>query len=132
MSSKYVRDIVEGWLEDVAMAVPYYKTVNEEQNPADTIWCSADFSSSSRNILTFCEGVVSEEGEIEVIYMGRAGIGVDDIITALEADMLTLMARRDVAGKLILIQRSAPFEFTGGSADRWYGLSVYVDYQFYE
>ena len=132
MSSKYVRDMVETWLEDVAMAVPYYPTVNEEKNPVETQWCTADFSGSVRDTLTFCNGITNEEGEIEVVYFGQAGVGVDALLTAIEADMLIIMAKRDPAYKLVLLQRSAPFEFSGGSASRHYGMSIYVDYQYFE
>ena len=124
--------MVEGWLKDVSMAVPYYPTINEEQDPQDIMWCSADFSSSLRDTLTYCQGKTSEEGEVRVVYFGQAGVGEDILIAALEADMVLLMANRDPSDKLVLMQRSAPFEFGGGSAERWYGLSVYVDYQFYE
>jgi len=132
VSSKYVRDLVEEWLGDVAMVIPYYPTINEEQNPDDDMWCSAEFGSNLRDTVTFCGGTVIEEGEIVVDYLGQAGKGDDVLLTALEVDMITLMAKRDPANKLVLTQRSAPFEFSGGSADRWYGLSIYVDYQFYE
>ena len=132
MSSKYVRDMVEGWLGDVALAVPYYPTVNEDQNPGDAQWCTVDFSSSFRDTLTFCAGMTSEEGELQVIYFGEAGVGEDALLTAIEADMLIIMAKRDPANKLVLMQRSAPFEFSGGSASKNYGLSIFVDYQFYE
>jgi len=130
MSSRYVRNLMETWLKDPAMAVPYYLTVNEEQDPQDDVWCTCDFSSNYRETMTFCEGVTSEEGEVEVVYYGLPGKGYDALIQMLEADMLVLMARRDP--KLALLNRSAPFEFSGGSADEMYAMSVYVDYQLFE
>lgn len=132
MSSSYVRTLVEGWMKDAGMAVPYYATINEEQNPQDELWCTVDFTSDYRDVITFCEGMTTEEGEVEVQYFGRAGIGDDTLIQALEADMITLMAQRDPQGKCVLIRRSAPFETSSGSADQMYSLSVYIDYQFYE
>jgi len=132
MSSRYVRTLVKGWLLDPEMSVPYYQTINEEQNPQDQIWCTADFSSSFRDVITFCNGEISEEGEIEIEYFGLPGIGDDTLIQALEADMVILMARIDPQGKCTLMRRSAPFETSGGSAKLMYGLSVYVDYQLFE
>ncbi|RLC00593.1 MAG: hypothetical protein DRH90_18125 [Deltaproteobacteria bacterium] len=132
MSSSIVRTLVEGWLNDVAMTVPYYPTVNEDQNPQDNIWCTADFSSSFREAMTFCNGYTNEQGEVEVIYYGLAGIGEDALIAAVEADMATMMAQRDPANKLVLMNRSAPYTFSSGSADREFALSVYIDYNLYE
>lgn len=132
MSTLYVRTLVEGWLNDVAMNVPYYPTINEEQNPSDAIWCTAKFNSDFRDVITFCRGNTTEEGDIEIEYFGLPGIGDDALLTALEADMITLMSQRDPAGKCVLLRRSAPFETSGGSASLLYGLSIFVDYQLYE
>jgi hypothetical protein len=132
MSSRYVRTLVEGWLQDAAMTVPYYRTINEEQNPQDDIWCTAEFSSPFRDLITYCEGLTTEEGEIEIEYFGLPGKGYDTLIQALEADMLILMAQRDPQGKCVLMRRSAPYETSRGSASAMYGLSVYVDYQLFE
>jgi len=132
MSSNYVRVLVEGWLKDVAMTVPYYLTINTEENPQEDQWCTADFSSNYRDRLTFCEGLTSEEGEVEIQYFGLPGTGYSALILAVEADMITLMAQRDPQGKCVLVRRSAPFETSSGSAKQMYGLSIYVDYQLYE
>lgn len=132
MSSFYVRQMVETWLKDPAMVIPYYDTINEEQDPQDDMYCTGRFNSSFRETTTFCQGNTLEEGEVEVTYFGQAGIGDNALIQALEADMVTLMAQRDPDTKLTLTQRSAPFEFSGGSAGQKYGLSIYIDYQLYE
>lgn len=122
---------MEQWLVDPAMAVPYYPTINVEQNPADPIWMTADFGSSYREVLTFCDGDQYEEGEIEVVFFGRPGIGYTALITAAEAMAAVMMAQRDPADKLVLVSRSAPFEFTAGSAERSYSVSVFFEYQYY-
>jgi hypothetical protein len=130
MSSLYVRTVTEGWMKDAAMLVPYYETINMENNPKDSVWCTCDFSSTFREKLTFCDGANSEEGEVEIVYFGSPGIGYQSLLQALETEMITLMSQRD--SKLSLTSRSAPFEYSGGSADKMYALSVYVDYQYYE
>ena len=130
MSSSYVRTLMETWLN--AMTVPYYPTINEEQNPGDAIWATAEFSSNFRESMTFCNGFTSEQGEVELVFFGEPGTGDDSLITAVEADMVTLMAQRDPANKLVLMNRSAPFEFSNGSADMQYGLSIFIDYQLFE
>ncbi len=132
MSSRYVRVLVEGWLKDVTMGVPYYLTINTEEDPQDDVWCTVDFSASFRDTITFCEGHTTEEGEVEIQYFGLPGKGYDTLIQAIETDMITLMAQRDPQGKMVLMRRSAPFETSGGSAKTMYGLSIYVDYQLFE
>lgn len=127
MSSLYVRNTVEGWLADPAMQVPFYPTINEDQNPPDDMWCSVQYGNAYRERTTFCEDGIEEESEIEVIYMGRAGVGYQALLAAAEQDMGTLMAQRDLTNKLVLLQRSAPYEYTGGDASRYYGLSFYID-----
>lgn len=132
MSSLYVRQQVRGWLSDPAMTVPFYNTINEEQAPNDPIWATVDFSYSDREVLTFCGGDVSEEGEFEVVYLGQPGTGDVALLTAAEADIKTLMAQRDPSNKLILTSRSAPDEFTQGDAQLEYGVSFFVEYTYYE
>ena len=132
MSSLYVRNMVTGWLEDPAMAVPFYATINYEENPQDDMWMTADFSSDFRETTTYCNDQTFEEGEVELQYFGLPGKGYEALITAIEADMVTLMAQRDPQGKMVILRRSAPFETSSGSAKAMYGLSIYLDYQLYE
>lgn len=132
MSSLYVRNIIEGWLSDAAMTVKFYPTINEEQNPSELMWCTCKYASPFRETLTFCEGSTSEEGDVEIRYFGQAGIGDDALLTAMELDLKTLMAQRDSTQKLTLVQRSAPFEQSDGSAKSMYAVSAYVDYQYFE
>ena len=131
MSSLYVRKQIETWLKDSAMAVPFYNTINEDQSPTDNIWCTADFDISSRELLTLCQDYIEESGEVEVVYFGQPGTGYEDLLTAAESDMQTLMSFRDASNKLILINRSAPMEFTRGDADQEYGIIFDVEYQYY-
>ena len=113
------------------MAVPFYPTINEEQNPADTAWVTAEFSSTFRVSQTFCDGVTREEGDIELVYVSLAGVGYDELIQAIETDMAVLMAQRDDTGNLVLMNRSAPFEYSQGSAAQNYAVSVEIEYQLY-
>ena len=56
MSSSYVRETVRAWLSDASMSVPFYDTVNTDQNPMEDIWVTADFDSLFREKSTFCAG----------------------------------------------------------------------------
>lgn len=114
------------------MAVAFHPTINMEQNPVDTTWCTASFGSTYRETLSFCQGIVEETGELEIIYFGPAGEGYQALIQAIETDMQTLMAQRDPNNKLVLTGQSAPFEYTGGDAEQDYSCSVYIDFTYYQ
>lgn len=131
MSSLYVRNLVEQWLNDPAMNTPYYPTVNYEQNPTDNYWFTAEFDHLYREAMTFCDGKTSEEGEIELVFFGPAGEGYTNLISAVETDIVTLMAQRDPAQKLTLVSRSAAFESSGGDAGQDYSVSIFIDYIYY-
>ena len=131
MSSLVVRQLFEAWLQDAAMAVPYYPTVNMVQDPTDDIWCTAEFGSTYRDTLTFCDGAKIEDGEVELVYFGPPGEGDSAILTAMEADLAVLMQQTDPSGRLVLLNRSAPFEYSGGTADQQYAVSCFVEYQYF-
>ena len=131
MSSLYVRSTVEGWLQDPAMTLPFYGTINNEENPADSMWTTASFDATYRETLTFCDGIVEEEGEIELVFFAPPGEGYANLMTALEADVATLMAQRDATHKLVLRSATAPMEFSGGTARGDYALAVYIEYVYY-
>ena len=132
MASLYVRQKVRGWLQDPAMAVPFYNTTNEEQSPNDDIWSTLEFGFADRETLTFCNGIAEEQGEFEVVYLGQPGVGDVALLTAAEADIKTLMAQRDATNKLILTQSNPPEEFTQGDAQMEYGVSFSIEYSYYE
>lgn len=132
MSSLYIRQKFEGWLQDrTKMKVPYYPTINMDQNPQDDMWCTAEFGSSYRETMTFCDGVTMEEGEVKVVYFGLPGIGEATLLAKMEADLNTLMAQQDLAGKLVITTRSAPFDYSGGSAEKSFALACFVEYQYF-
>lgn len=132
MSSLAVRQLVETWLTDAAMTVKFYPTINETQNPMDAMWVTADFDATFRERLTLSCEEVREEGDIELVYQAPPGTGYTAIITAIEADMKTLMAQRDPSGRVVLTNRSAPFEYSNGNANMNYELAITVEYSYYE
>lgn len=132
MSSLYVRSLFEQWLADPSLTVPFYSTINEEQNPTDNMWCTAEFTGAYRDVMTFCDGVVSEDGEVEVIYFCRPGIGYRQLLQAIEADAAVIGGKDDPNGKMVITGRSAPYEFSLGSARKDYALSVFFDYEYFE
>jgi hypothetical protein len=108
MSSRYVRTTVRNWLNQGN--VPYYDTVNQEQDPTDDIWSTVDWGMQTRAMETYCRETV-EDGAFTVIFFGRPGIGDDALLQASEAEMDLLMLRVDTSGRLVLLDRGVPIDF---------------------
>lgn len=128
MSALYVRDMVRSWLKDESLEVPFYDTVNLEQNPSDVNWATAEFESTLRDKISFCEWV--EEGEVLVIFTGAAGVGDSDLLKAVEKDMKTFMAFRDLTRQLTITGIQAISEYSGGSANAGYQVEVTIEYKY--
>lgn len=132
MSALYVRQTVREWLSRPDFDVPFYDTVNTEQNPSDDVWCTATFDANFRERLTFCENSWVEEGDINVVYTGLPGVGDSVVLAAAEADMLTLMSIRDPNDKLRLTAVDPPREASAGSVNQGYQISYLVEYEYQE
>lgn len=127
MSSLYVRQKVREWAELPAVGIPYYDTINVEENPADDIWFTAEFEPEYTEKQTFC-GDVSEEGLINFVFETNAGIGDETLITAAESAVNTILEQNDSSQNLVLEMAYAPDEYTGGTADTGYRVSISVEY----
>ena len=132
MSSSYVRETVRAWMSDSSMSVPFYNTVNTDQNPSDEMWATAEFDSLFRERSTFCAGSWVEEGDVTLVYTGLPGIGDGPLLAAAEADIKMLMSMRDPNDQLLLTKVSAANEYSGGSANQGYQVEFTVDYEFNE
>lgn len=130
MSSLYIRTTFEAWMNDATMVVPFYSTINENQNPTDDIWVTVEYNPSGRDTLTYCGNETREDGDIDVIYTGPAGTGYSTLLAAAEADIKTLMAFRDANNKLILLSAGPPEEFSNGDADMGYEINFAIAYQY--
>ena len=128
MSALYVRGMVKGWLGDASLDVPFYDTINLEQNPSDTNWVTAEFESTLRDKISFCEW--REEGEVLLIYTGAAGVGDGDLLKAVEKDIKTFMAFRDLTRQLTITGVQAISEYSGGSANAGYQVEVTIEYSY--
>ena len=132
MSALYVRQTIREWLARPEFAVPFYDTVNTDQNPTDDVWATAAFDASFRERLTFCESSWVEEGDVNVTYTGLPGIGDAVVLAAAEADMLTLMSIRDPNDKVRLTAVDPPREASAGSTNQGYQVSYQVEYEYQE
>ncbi len=128
MASSYVRNTFRNWLNDASLAVPFYDTINQEQNPSDPIWCTVDFIPYERDQITYC-GDVAERGFAEVIYYGSPGVGDAALLAAVEADILIIDGLVDA--KLTKDSMTAPNEYSNGDAEKDYILSVEIEYTYY-
>ena len=81
MSSSYVRTLFRSWLGDSNIQSPYYDTINMEQNPSEDTWVTAEFDVTFREKKTFCEGSWEEEGEVSLMFNGRAGVGDGELLS---------------------------------------------------
>ena len=132
MSSKYVRDKFRSWFNNELFDSPYYDTINQDQNPADDIWVTAEFEVSFREKRTFCEGSWEEEGEVSLMFNGIAGVGDGALLAASEKDIKTLLAFRDDTGQLKIDRVGGVNEFSRGTANMGYQLEYVIEYTYLE
>lgn len=125
MSSLYVRDLVRQWVG--ALPIPFYDTVNREQNPPERLWSTVVFVSTTRAQADYCQGQ-HERGTFDLVVLSEAGGGDAAALAQAEAALAALMMNRDPAGLLILTQAGAFDEFPQPGAARWFTLSATVDY----
>ena len=132
MSSKYVRDKFRSWLNDGLVDSPYYDTINQDQNPTDDIWVTAEFEVSFREKRTFCEGSWEEEGEVSLMFNGIAGVGDGALLAASEKDIKTLLSFRDETAQLVIDRVGGVNEFSRGTANMGYQLEYVIEYTYLE
>ena len=127
MSSLYVRQKVREWAELSAVGIPYYDTINVEENPIDNIWFTAEFEPEFSEKNTFC-GEISEEGLINFVFESAAGVGDEALIAAAQNAVKKILEQNDPSQDLVLEMDYAPDEYTGGTADTGYRISISVEY----
>jgi len=125
VSSLYVRELVKQWTG--ALAIPFYDTVNREQNPPERIWSTLVFVTTARAQADYCQGQ-HERGTFDFVVLSEAGGGDAGALAQAEAALAALMANKDPAGLLTLTQAGAFDEFPQPGAARWFTLSATVDY----
>lgn len=131
MSAFYVRQLFRQWCGEVAAfeGIPFYDTINREQNPSDPVWWSCLFI-ALENENTYCDDEYREVGQIVLIVSAQPGIGDADAVQAIEIIIPALLGKDDPANRLVLDSWEPPFEDTTGSADREYRIGVVVNYSY--
>lgn len=110
MSSRYVRNLVRQWATDATVQVPFYDTVNLEQDPNDPVWFTVEFVSFGHVVESYC-GKKLEEGELRFVFFGQPGIGDDALLQAAEGAAKAVAVKTDPAGALVLNEPSPPVDY---------------------
>lgn len=127
MSAHYVRALTESWLAAIGMP-PYHATVNWEDNPADAVWMTAEWTTFGMTKETYCETFV-EDGEIRLMFFGSPGTGWADLFQTAETASEQFFANRDPQQKLVLTVLDPPDEYSSQS-EPWFVVEVAVAYQY--
>lgn len=125
MANRYVRRTVESWIANY-MVTPYYQSVALDPAPIDPVWCSIDWGFAFPRRITFCNEQL-QEGNFQLVFFGRAGLGDDDLLTQAEADIELLKTAVDPTHKLVLESFSAPDDFV---QEQYYGVSFTIEYTY--
>lgn len=128
MSSLYVRNLVRGWCENTAgLLLPFYDTVNREQNPAEEAWSTLLFMTAQALTITYC-GHMEERGSFDFLALGRPGVGDALLLEAAEHDAAILLQQVDPQGHLVLLRAGVPEDFLQATAVPWYSVAITFDY----
>ena len=127
MSRKYVRDMAREWIIESSPDIPFYDTINIEENPAEPYWCTLEFNHEYTDRNTYCNAQ-EEHGVIDVVVSGIPGEGDNAVLAYATAIAQDFMNKKDPNGKLTLLNDQAPEEFTGGDANKYYQVNVGIEY----
>lgn len=131
MSALYVRNKSRQWAQETSalMGFQFYDTVNRDQDPQDAVWWSMVFTSLQADG-TFCTRPYMESGLVDVIVSAAPGTGDEAAIMAMESIIPDLMDKVDPTRRLIYERWDPLAERSAGSANRFYSVSVSIDYRF--
>jgi hypothetical protein len=125
MSSVAIRRKMETFA--AGLGVPYYPTINEEQNPTDPLWMSLDFSGEYSEKTTFCNDQL-EVGQIEFLFFANPGVGEQSIFSFIERVLNQVSLYQD---NNLTLGTAQPLDDNNGSAEnRWFEISCRVDYSY--
>ena len=129
MSRKYVRDMAREWIQ-TSSDIPFYDTINVEEDPQDRFWCTIEFSHEYTTSENYCNHK-EEHGVIDVIISGQPGTGDGDVLDYATEIAAKFMTNKDPSGKLTLLNDQAPEEFSGGDANKYYQVTVGIEYVYF-
>ena len=134
MSRLAVRLAVEAELNTFLSAqvppVPYYKTINERQQPREDLWVSAEFFADYVERMCYAGEKRVEFGSVDINVFLKAGQGYVPAVRLADAigDHFNVL---DLGGGVEIINVYGVDETTTGDANPLYGVTLSLDYQFY-
>lgn len=130
MSSLYVRQQVRAWAAEAAQSVglPFFDTVNREQDPEVEMWTTAEFLAASKAASTYCTD--EETGTADLLFFTRGGGGDEALLTKAEAAVAAFMASTDPTGKLQLNRNGPPEDFPAGGGVPWFVVLFPIAYTY--
>lgn len=119
------------WCESASTAtgIPFYYTINLQQDPKDDAWFTIQFNSIDHEG-NFCKLEYMELGFIDVILLSTPGKGDLIAITALESIVPVLMDYADPNRRLTLESYEPIQEYSRGDADSTYRVGVQINYRY--
>lgn len=127
MSSLYVRSLCDQWAKsaETNTGIPYFSTINEEQNPTDRLWFTLLYQPVNTTQATYCS--TWETGIVSLIFMGPAGSGFEETLLSAQPVIDDFVASVDATGRLTLEVEQPPSDFTSPD-DPWYVVEVAINY----
>jgi hypothetical protein len=126
MSTLAARTLVHGWA--AAQALPFYDTVNVEQNPTDPIWFTIEWDGAYGDPLTYC-GDKLLEGSFSLVFFTRPGGTAIPLLAAAEPVVKNFMTSVDPGGKLVLLDNGVAEDFWSGGDAPLFGIAFRVTYE---
>lgn len=127
MSALYVRDTFRTWCG--GLPLPFVDTVNRSPAGRAEPWCTAVFDPFEHQRITFCDQY-QEQGEIELVFMGKPGQGDHALAALAEASAALILQQTDPTGRLVLTGRGPLEDQSLGDADVTYRLAIRFPYVF--
>jgi len=122
---------VRRWAAEIAAlhpTIPFYDTVNRNQDPQDDVWWTVDFFPLTMDG-TFCERGYVETGYVYVDVFAAPGRGDMEAIQAMEIIIPEMFGKVDPTQRLVLESYDPLEEASGGSARQSYQVTVGMLYQ---
>lgn len=137
MSSLFVRESLRAelnaYLAALTVPVTFHDTINTYDGITDDTWVTCTFDAYDQQNTCYSGGKKIETGVCDVQVFTIAGPvnKTGDAEGVKICDDLISHFNGFRTGGLVVLSTIPATEYTSGDADRWYGLSVSLEYQFY-
>jgi len=119
------------FLATLPVPVPFYNTINEEQDPTDQVWVTVEYVEGFMEPHCYGDKARMIESTIEVDVFVRPGNGYQaavEIADAIESHFLY----RDLGAGVEITDAVSAGELTqGDGSPAWYGVNVALTCQYY-